>query len=259
MTAEFLPAEIFVDEDRRRIFTDKLDGLSFNPSKCPFDATFRALLASDFDGATVLRGQVVGAATLAAWLLDEDGGKLDARAADRLGRWIAMVAGYQATKLRATGRPAIITIDGPMAPGANAPVDPTLAAIRSAGALAGVHTCAPTDWGTLLGLRPDVLSFDAAQYLDGFLATPTLDAALADGMILAWGIVPTDFGGDEAALADNFVRCLRARFGAGLRKVTERSIITPACGLGLRDPATAERVMSACHRASAALRSAAGL
>jgi len=259
MTTEFLPTEMFVDKDRRRIFADKLHGLSFNPEKCPFHDGFAAFLASDFDGVAALRGQLVGAATLAAWLLDEGGAKLDARAAECLGRWVAALAGYQAAKLRAMGRQAIITIDGPLAPGSNASAVPALAAIRSAGALAGVHTCAPTDWGTLLGLRPDVLSFDAAQYLDGFLGTPTINAALADGMIVAWGIVPTDFDGDEAVLAGDFVDRLHARFGAGLRAVAERSIITPACGLGLRDPATAERVMSACHRASAALRSAAGL
>lgn len=198
-----------------------------------------------------LRGQVTGPVTLSARLPDV--------APMALAAWVAKLARMQAGLL---GRPVLITVDEPLlAMGGEAAdlLQPVFAAIRAAGGAAGLHTCAEGDWDGVLALRPDAVSFDAARFLDGFLGASRLDAAMEGGLVVAWGVVPTTFAGDAEELAEGFVERLRGRFGGRLRSVVERSVVTPACGLGLATPAGAAGVMSACHRVAQALRSATGL
>jgi len=122
-------------------------------------------------------------------------------------------------------------------------VSGALAVIEPA-ALAGLHVCADSDIASQLAAGPSVLSVpvgaslvDAAGYLISFLE---------GGGTIAWGAVPTS--GPIPTSAERPWRhltelwCQLVERGADPTQLRERSVITPACGLGLHSPAIADRV-----------------
>jgi Methionine synthase II (cobalamin-independent) len=122
-------------------------------------------------------------------------------------------------------------------------------ALHAAGARVGVHCCGPVDFTPLWRLPLDVLSFDAALSLDAFLAGGEgLQAWLDHGGRPALGAVPTAISGawNCAREVQGCLSGFTAALGEDLgRRVLGESLLTPACGLGLRDVAEAERVMAA--------------
>jgi len=127
--------------------------------------------------------------------------------------------------------------------------------------LVGIHCCSNTDWGFLMGLSLDIISFDAYQY--GFRLTlyeDELARYLERGGIIAWGLVPTsaDLLGTSTAdsLADMFESILQdlEDRGIGPSTVLPNSLITPACGLGSTDVSTCERAHAMTRELSAKVR-----
>ena len=65
----------------------------------------------------------------------------------------------------------------------------TVGALRTAGALVGIHCCANTDWSLILGSGTDILSFDAFSYFDNLTAYgKELKAFYDRGGRIAFGI-----------------------------------------------------------------------
>lgn len=258
MLAQFIPADAFVGEGFSCIDVARLAGhCEAGDAAYPAQAAIDRLVARPWPEARALKGQVTGAATLCNLLQDECGDPLMGESAEVVVRWMSLVAQRQAAALARVSLPVIITVDEPMLGsrhGGARLLAPVLDAIREAGAIAAMHCCSGEDWEAILSVRTDIVSFDASRFLDEFLAARGLDDALASGFAVAWGAVPTDFAGDAEALARDFAARLRARFGSRLPSVVDRSLVTPACGLGMVGAATAEHVMSACHAVSAALR-----
>ncbi|MEW6546884.1 MAG: methionine synthase [Bacillota bacterium] len=129
--------------------------------------------------------------------------------------------------------------------------------LGSASGLTGIHCCANTDWGMLLGLDIDVISFDAYSYFDNFaLYVPALREFLERGGCIAWGIVPADGEVIRRESAASLLERLKAQIdalvAAGLPqdRLVRQSLITPSCGLGSLTVEDAETVLRVCGEVS---------
>jgi methionine synthase II (cobalamin-independent) len=152
--------------------------------------------------------------------------------------------------------PQLVWLDEPwmgdlMSPGFPIAPDPaidllsTAMAILEPTATVGVHCCADADVASLLAAGPAMLSIpldarlvDVAGYLGRFLE---------DGGVVAWGAVATD--GPIATSSERSWRllsevwCELVNRGCDPVELRQRSLVTPACGLGLHSPQVAERVV----------------
>lgn len=131
--------------------------------------------------------------------------------------------------------------------------------------LAGIHVCGGTDWDRITELPVDVLNFDAADYLDALVARREGVAAfVADGGILAWGVVPNDERALEWTAEETGRRILEgaealAETGdVGVDDVLEMSFVSPACGTGSLPVDVAEGCFSLTADTSAWLRARMG-
>ena len=149
-----------------------------------------------------------------------------------------------------------------------------LEAVRRPGTLTGLHCCANTDWGVVLELPLDILSFDAFGYGESILLYPEAVARfLGRGGVLAWGIVPAEEGPLEQqtaasleewwlSLAGRLVERIRpylsptwAESSDGvLAKLAQQSLLTPSCGLGTQEVPTAEKAFTMLRELSNRLR-----
>jgi hypothetical protein len=167
---------------------------------------------------------------------------------------VAAIAHAVAAALPAS--PQLVWFDEPwfgdlMSPGFPIAPDPAVDLLSTAMAMlepvatVGVHCCADADVASLLAAGPDLVSIpldarlaDVAGYLTRFLE---------DGGRIAWGAIPTD--GPIATSADRAWRllsevwCELVNRGCDPVELRRRSLITPACGLGLHTPAVADRVV----------------
>ena len=167
---------------------------------------------------------------------------------------VAAIAGAVACALPSS--PQIVWFDEPwfgelMSPGFPIAPDPAVDLLSTAMAMlepvatVGVHCCADADVASLLAAGPAMLAIpleprlvDVAGYLTRFLE---------DGGRIAWGAIPTD--GPIPVSADRHWRllsdvwCELVNRGCDPVELRQRSLITPACGLGLHTPAVADRVV----------------
>ena len=94
---------------------------------------------------------------------------------------------------------------------------------------------------------PDIINFDAFEFMEYFLLYPDeIKKFIWQGGTIAWGIVPTsNFKGTET------VEGLFSKLEEGLNRIqewgiapgllAERSILTPACGMGSMTPENAKK------------------
>jgi hypothetical protein len=209
------------------------------PPPAGLGALLEAVRRGDFPRARALKGQLAGPVTLAAALaVAPEDAELRAALATR----VAREAAAQAEALCAAGLPALVWLDEPALgtdlAGAPALLRPALAAIGAAGAATGLHTCAPPPWSLLLGLAPDVVSFDAWRDLEQAAGDPACRELLARGTRLAVGLVPTVGPPPGDLRAGELFR----RLWLALRRLGDpprlaaRLLVTASCGLGLRPP-----------------------
>ncbi len=152
--------------------------------------------------------------------------------------------------------PQIVWLDEPwmgelMNPGFPIAPDPAVDLLSTAMAMleptatVGVHCCADADVASLLAAGPAMLSIpldprlvDVAGYLSRFLE---------DGGVIAWGAVATDgpiaTSSERAWRLLSEVWCELVNRGCDPVELRQRSLVTPACGLGLHSPQVADRVM----------------
>ncbi len=104
------------------------------------------------------------------------------------------------------------------------------------GAIPGVHCCGNTDWGLLMETSTRIVNFDAVDYMETIpIYASDLSRFLERGGVLAWGAVSNTEKVVEESLSDVIAR-LRHGIGlvvdAGVDRdlLTERMILTPACG-----------------------------
>jgi hypothetical protein len=123
-------------------------------------------------------------------------------------------------------------------------------ALRDEGSLVGIHCCSNTQWKAIFEIGCDYLSVDTRMSLESVVGARGFDRFISSGAGLSLGIIPTDrdFGSYSVA------QCVSAAFatlgkheaagGVPAKQVLAQSIISPACGLGLRTIPESERVFA---------------
>jgi len=213
-----------------------------------------------------VKGQIVGPFTLLAGMKDQQDRALlyDDRLQDAVAKHLAMKAKWQIGRLRAFGCPVIVFLDEPALAGfgSSAFISVTrelvqsllkevVEAVHQAGGLAGIHVCANTDWLLAFESGVDIINFDAYKYFDRFaLYGDAFSRFMADGRLVAWGMVPTlDRGAILAesaqSLADKWFAQIQHLVTPRLptQTILAQSIFTPSCGCACLEESLAERVL----------------
>jgi len=224
-----------------------------------------------------LKGQVTGPFTLLTGLHDQEQrlSYYNPNLHEMVVQGVAMKGAWQARFLAESGLPVLIFIDEPALASLGssafisivtadiaADIDQVVQAIHTAGALAGVHVCANTEWEMLLTGNLDIISFDAYEFFDRFITCRDLIHAFLDrGGIIAWGLVPT---AKSELVAAESTAALVARWESqaaqlvnehwSLSSLLNRTLITPSCGTGSLPLELAEKVLRLTGEVSATLR-----
>lgn len=210
---------------------------------------FQAFLESKILPERAVKGQVTGPISMGLGLMKEDMRPVlyDEELSDAIARFLSLKASWQEKTLKAIHKETIIFID-----------EPSLANIGSAYisiskeqvtrllsvvfegiiGMKGIHCCANTDWGAVLEAGPDIVSFDAYNYMINFsLYAAEVKKFIELGGAIAWGIVPNT----EEALLKETASSLKDRLEEGIalfsrkglnhRLLMEQSLLTPSCGL----------------------------
>jgi methionine synthase II (cobalamin-independent) len=130
--------------------------------------------------------------------------------------------------------------------------------LKEEGVKVGVHCCSDAPWAQLFKLPLDVIAFDAELSLVSVLKEKTaLKKWHKKGGRLAIGIVPTQVGADwDAAGRARVVQQAAEQFlgkKAGA-EILKTSLLTPACGLGLRSADEARQIFSELRKVQKILR-----
>ncbi len=221
-----------------------------------------------------VKGQITGPFTMMTGLKDEAGRMAcyNPELREAIIKTVAVKAMYQAQKLIQLGTKAMVFLDEPALAGfgssamvglsaedITACLIESVDAIHSAGAMAGVHVCANTDWSLLLSLPIDILSFDAFGFFDRIiLFKEHIRRFLKDGGVIAWGIVPTlnadDLKqADTASLVKKWHNCA-FQLEIDMDTVKRQAIITPSCGTGLLSRELANKALRLTRAVSEAVR-----
>lgn len=124
-----------------------------------------------------------------------------------------------------------------------------VAALKSDGAVVGVHVCGNTDWPMIVETGADILNYDAYEYGSSMLLYPQeVGSLLKRGGILAWGIVPNSEkvrSETAASLQKRFFSLVDGLAAKGIdrRLILQQSMLTPACGMGPMSVADSEKVI----------------
>jgi hypothetical protein len=137
-----------------------------------------------------------------------------------------------------------------MRPGFPIPPDEAIDRMSSAMAalpastVTGVHCCAPCDVAMLLASGPNVVSLPVSSELVDWVGY--LTRFLADGGIIAWGVMPT--GGPLTSSSERQWRalsdlwCSLVQLGCDPVRLRRQSIATPECGLATHSVSVARRI-----------------
>ncbi len=143
-------------------------------------------------------------------------------------------------------------------------VEPLERMLGALDCLVGIHVCGGTDWTKVAALPLDLLNFDAADHLDAVMAhAEAMAAFVAEGGLLAWGVVPNDDRAltlsphTAAATLLDGVRALAAADLVREDQILTQSFVTPACGTGALPVETAEACLRLAASTSHAVRAAA--
>lgn len=214
-----------------------------------------------------VKGQVTGPFTLLSTLKDQNGRALlyDERFQEALPKHLAMKARWQVRQLQRVQRPVIIFMDEPGLAGYGSSAFISVSeqqvhdllqevadGIHRAGALAGIHICANTDWGLVFRSNIDIINFDAYNYLDKFtLYAEPLRTFFDQGGTVAWGLIPTStepaaLGETADSLFNRWAEHLRQidLGGMSLQRIARQSLFTPSCGCGTLSEAQAENTIA---------------
>ena len=213
--------------------------------------------------ARFLKGHCTGPLTFGITVKDSDGKDIVYHDVlfDAITKGLTMKAAWQVKILKQFGLPVILFIDDPAMYALSSglySISPDLVTgklreiitmVHDEGGITGIHCCGNADWPLLFRTGVDIVSFDAASYLDKVLLyREELREFFHRGGSLAWGVVPTTgFTGRETAggLVDQLEGGMKRLTDAGIDRsvILRQCLITPSCGLGSLTTAQAEVIL----------------
>jgi hypothetical protein len=276
--SEGLPG-VIVDRERRKVYCDTsrdllpeieevyqayLDGdyTSFSISEDYATGlhAFAAKVGEEGKVYPILKGQVTGPISFGLTVLDQNNRPIlyNDQLADAMVKLLNLKARWMEAFLKETGaaEEVLIFFDEPylvqvgsalLSVSPELVIDSLKLCMEGLSCLTGAHCCGNTDWTLLFKAGVQVVNFDAYQYLESMALYPAeLNAFLAEGGVLAWGLVP-----NNPSLEDETADSLARRFEEGVELLTsrgvdrdllkQRAMITPACGLDGVDGRLAEK------------------
>ncbi len=210
-------------------------------SAAGFFAFERACRTGLFRGARALKGQMTGIVTLAHCLF-VDGKPLVANTAlmDALTDYLCRLGVWQIERLQQFNKPVLLFIDEPalhlgsFAPNSLSCLNTLVQTLRATGASVGIHCCAASQPDLLCQITPDIISFDAHQWVERFLSSPAVRRFVSSGGWLAFGTVPTVDNLSQFEPMQALMRLITAAEGHyDLDQLATQCLITATCGLGL--------------------------
>jgi len=225
---------------------------------------YERLNNADLKPIDFIKVQVTGPFTFLASVKDENGRLLlhDEVFRQAAIKALAMKLRWQINLFRKFGKPIIAFIDEPYLSTLGSAYTPVSRGdvlgvlsefaenIQGSDVLLGVHCCGNTDWAVFTDLPCiGLINFDAFSFLDKFvLYAQGLKSFLEREGVICWGIVPTqEFSSKENAqfLADRLKQGIGSLVKKGIagKLISERLMISPACGLGTFDPQKAEQIL----------------
>ncbi len=127
----------------------------------------------------------------------------------------------------------------------------TIQVLKKAGAVVGLHCCSDTHWDLVMPLGFDFLSLDTHLSLPHLLAKPAaLNEYVVKGGRFAFGVIPTARVGQfipalhTETLFETFRNALTTHVPTHAKTLLTQSIYTPACGLALHPPDSADHILS---------------
>jgi len=245
-----------------RFLSKDLEHFAISRDHAPGLYTLIEFLEQDGVEGDYIKGQTVGPITFAAGITDLNGNSVlyNPELLEAMAQGLAIKALWQVRKLAKCGRRPILFLDEPYLSGfgsAFSPIerDEVIGHLRTvinyvrkdSDALVGIHCCGNTDWSMLLEAGPDIINFDAFEYMDYFLLYPDdIVRFLKSGGTVAWGVVPTsDFAGEVST--ESLFRKLQegleriCQWDIDSRVLANASILTPACGMGTMTPEGAKK------------------
>jgi len=238
-----------------------------------YGSGFHAMMGRDLSDALLVKCQVTGPVTFGMQVVDETRRPIlyDPEYADLLGKLLGLRARWceNAMRERMGARATLVVLSDPYLASLGSAVVPVDAGVAASafediaalldGGL-GIHCCANTDWGFVLGLAPAVVSVDAWTYAREFLLyADEIARYMERGGVVAWGIVPADHAAFAAEKPDAFF----SRFEEIRARATEtidpdlfdrQSLITPTCGIRNANEEEAIEIMAATASLSRRLR-----
>jgi methionine synthase II (cobalamin-independent) len=248
-----------------RFLTEDVDSFAISREFAPgLYALIQLIQKSPEQYGPYVKGQTVGPVTFSAGVNGLDGKSLlyDPELLEATVKGISIKALWQVREMGKSGKKVIIFLDEPYLSGFGSAFSPierhevihllkeVIDYLRQrSDVLIGIHCCGNTDWSMIIESGPDIVNFDAFDYLDYFLLYPDeITRFLQGGGIIAWGIVPTlTFTGQEslgtlyAKLKEGLNRFYE--WGLSPETVTGSSILTPACGMGTMEQDSANQVL----------------
>ncbi len=238
-----------------------------------YGSGFHAMMGRDLSDALLVKCQVTGPVTFGMQVVDEARRPIlyDPEYADLLGKLLGLRARWceNAMRERMGARATLVVLSDPYLASLGSAVVPVDAGVAASafediaalldGGL-GIHCCANTDWGFVLGLAPAVVSVDAWTYAREFLLyADEIARYMERGGVVAWGIVPADHAAFAAEKPDAFFSrfeeiCARATETIDPDLFDRQSLITPTCGIRNANEGEAIEIMAATASLSRRLR-----
>lgn len=186
-----------------KVFSGKVEEFGLSEERAEgYWAFEKALDEAGVGSARYLKAHITGPVTMATSLKSPDGREIVNSDAFReaVASFMAQKALWQVKRLEKHGLPIIVFLDEPVMEVFGSAFstlneemvlalwEPTLTAMREAGALTGIHCCGNTDWGLLFRSGTDIVNFDAFHFLDKMLLYPKeAEEFMEKGGAIAWG------------------------------------------------------------------------
>lgn len=245
-----------------KVIEEDLDYFALTPE---YALGFHALLKylPGRDRYPLVKGCVTGPITFGLTITDQDRkpSLYHPEIFDAITKAIAIKARWQVQKLAPFCDLPLIFIDEPYLASVGSALislqveevieklNEVIAAIHQAGALAGIHCCANTDWSILMRTEVDILSFDAFGYAKNLLLyAEDIRGFFERGGFLAWGITPSTDVIENQDVNSLWKRLLTSwdrleELGFDRKQLAQRALITPSCGMGTVTPTQCEKIL----------------